>query len=97
MIDSHALARILLSRPRAVVTTWDSSADADVNVEQVLFVQGHKDAVVVLGLEMPIALLAQGEVAVGSTPGVVRAVARHEAEQHRGMQELQAEQAKESA
>ena len=32
MIDSHALARILLSRPRAVVTTWDSSLGEDVVV-----------------------------------------------------------------
>ncbi len=97
MIDSHALARILLSRPRAVVTTWDSSLSEDVVVEQVLFVRGHKEAVVVLGMEMPVALLATGEVAVGETPGIVRAVARHQAEQERGWQELQAEQAKESA
>lgn len=97
MIDSHTLARILLSRPRAIVTTWDDGLKEDVVVEQALFVQGHREAVVVLGMEMPAALLAQGEVAVGETPGVVRAVARHQAEQERGWQELQAEQAKESA
>ncbi len=97
MIDSHELARLLLSRPRAVVTTWDAGLAEDLVVEQVLFVQGHRDNVVVLGMELPVALLAQGEVAVGSGPSVVKAVARHEAEQRRGMQELQAEMSKESA
>jgi len=77
MIRAHELARLLLAGPNAVVTTWDNASGCDSDVEQVVLVPGHRDAVLVLGLDIANDLLASGEVLYGDGPGIRSAVARH--------------------
>jgi hypothetical protein len=58
MILAHELARVLLAGPNAVVTTW--SGEQDVDIEEIVRVDGHRCPVLVLGMEI------RGEVLEGS-------------------------------
>ncbi len=80
MIRAHELARLLLSGPNAVVTTWDNTSGCDSDVEQVVLVPGHRDPVVVLGLDIAADLLSTGEVLFGDGPGIANAIDRHVAQ-----------------
>ena len=86
-IRAHELARLLLSGPNHVVTTWDGSVSQDIAIEQVIAVPGHRETVVVLGMEMPADLLEDAEVLFGDGPGIAHAVARHQDQQKKAQGE----------
>ncbi len=88
-IRAHELARLLLSGPNHVVTTWDGSVDngCDSEIEQVVRVDGHREPVIVLGLDLPVTMLDGAEVLYGDGPGIAKSVARYQQQQKKAQGE----------
>ncbi len=90
-LRAHELARLLLAGPNHVVTTWDGgeshSDGCDSEIEQVVRVDGHKEPVIVLGLDLPVTMLDGAEVLYGDGPGIAKSVARYQQQQKKAQGE----------
>ncbi len=77
-IRAHELARLLLSGPNREVCTWHADLSEDHAIEQVVAVEGHRETVLVLGMELPGDVLEGAEVLYGDGPGIAKTVTRHQ-------------------
>jgi len=86
-IRAHELARILLSGPNHEVCTWHADLSEDHAIEQVVSVTGHRETVIVIGMEMPADLLDGADVLFGDGPSIAKAVDRHQDQQKKAQGE----------
>ncbi len=86
-LRAHELARLLLAGPNHVVTTWDGQSECDTEIEQVVRVDGHKEPVIILGLDLPVTMLDGAEVLYGDGPGIAKSVARYQQQQKKAQGE----------